>query len=78
MTSFPALNAASSFSSTTAGMPLLPSGEMPRNSMTVDMVLAVNCPPHAPAPGQAESSMAFSCSALILPRPYAPTASNTS
>ena len=29
---------------------------MPRNSRIVDIVLAVNCPPQAPAPGQATDS----------------------
>ena len=36
-----------------AGMPLRPAGERPRNSMAIAIVLAVNWPPHAPAPGQA-------------------------
>ena len=31
---------------------------MPRNSQTSAMVLAVNCPPHAPAPGHAAT---FQC-----------------
>ena len=61
ITSLPAWNAASSFSVTVAGMPLLPIGEIPRNSITVDMVLAVNCPPQAPAPGQAAFSTARNC-----------------
>ena len=40
---------------------------MPRNSSAVDIVLAVNWPPQAPAPGQAADSMAWSSSAVILP-----------
>ena len=31
------------------------------------MVLAVNCPPQAPAPGQAAHSNSFSCASVILP-----------
>ena len=42
------------------------------------MVLAVNCPPQAPSPGQAWSSTSLSASAEIFPALYAPTASNTS
>ena len=45
--------------------------------MTIDIVLAVNWPPHAPAPGHAALSMSYSSSRLILPARYAPTASNT-
>ena len=36
-----------------AGTLPLPIGASPRNSSTVAIVLAVNCPPQAPAPGQA-------------------------
>ncbi len=36
--------------------------------MTVAMVLAVNWPPHAPAPGQAWFSMSSSSASEILPR----------
>ena len=35
------------------GSPFRPGGEIPRNSRIVDIVFAVNCPPQAPAPGQA-------------------------
>ena len=45
--------------------------------MTMDIVLAVNWPPQAPAPGQAALSMSYSSSRLIFPARYAPTASNT-
>ena len=47
------------------------------NSITVAIVLAVNCPPHAPAPGQATFSISYSSSRLIFPARYAPIASNT-
>ena len=43
----------SSFFGCVAGTQELPMMEMPRHSMAVDMVLAVNWPPHAPGPGQA-------------------------
>ena len=43
----------------------------------VDIVLAVNWPPHAPAPGHAALSISYSSSRPILPARYAPIASNT-
>ena len=42
--------------------------------MAIAMVLAVNWPPHAPAPGQATASSSFSSSSVILPAACAPTA----
>ena len=39
-----------------AGTIEVPIAEMPSISNAVDMVLAVYCPPHAPAPGDATSS----------------------
>src|SRR2546430_2628930 len=51
---------------------------MPRNSIAIDIVFAVNCPPQAPAPGQALSSISRSSAWLILPALTAPTASKTS
>ena len=45
--------------------------------MMMAMVLAVNWPPHAPAPGQAAHSTACSSSSVIFPAAQAPTASNT-
>jgi hypothetical protein len=42
------------------------------------MVLAVNWPPHAPAPGHARLSTSLSSRASILPALNAPIASNTS
>ena len=43
----------------------------------IAMVLAVNWPPQAPAPGQASRSTASSSASSIWPAPCAPTASNT-
>ena len=62
-----------------AGTLALPNGEMPRNSHTVAIVLAVNWPPHAPAPGtglaleRVEVLRSSAC-----PAACAPTASKTS
>ena len=50
----------------------------PIASPTQAMVLAVNCPPHAPCPGQATFSSAVSCASGQLPASNWPTASNTS
>ena len=55
----------------------IPPGLIPRNSSAVDMVLAVNWPPHAPAPGHATDSSSCSSSSSILPAACAPTASKT-
>ena len=41
------------------------------------IVLAVNWPPHAPAPGHAAFSISYSSSSVILPARYAPIASYT-
>ena len=48
---------------------------MPIASIAEDMVLAVNMPPHEPAPGQARRSTPSMCSLLIFPAVYSPTAS---
>ena len=61
-----------------AGTLALPMGEIPSISNAMAMVLAVNWPPQAPAPGQAWSSMSFSSRSVILPDAWAPTASKTS
>ena len=74
----PAWNAAVGLSGCTAGMSFRPIGERPRKLIASAIVLAVNWPPQAPAPGQACVSTAFSCSSSIVPAPCAPTASNTS
>ena len=50
-------------------------GAKPRISAAVAMVLAVNCPPQEPGPGQAASSIAFSSPALMRPPAWAPMAS---
>ena len=67
ITSSPHWRAASSLAGSSAGMPLSPAGERPMNSRHMLMVLAVNWPPQAPAPGQAADSMSYSSCALILP-----------
>ena len=74
----PASRAASAFAAPTAGTAFAPAGLTPRNSSAIAIVLAVNCPPHAPAPGQAASSTAFRRASSMRPAPCAPTASNTS
>ncbi len=48
-------------------MPFSPAGLMPRKSSAVAIVLAVNMPPQAPAPGQAADSTACSSAASIVP-----------
>jgi hypothetical protein len=78
ITSRPASNATRSLARSIAGTLALPIGEMPSISKAVAIVLAVNWPPHAPAPGQAKVSMFRSSSAEILPALKAPTASKTS
>ena len=74
----PASAAASDLSGSRAGMPLRPAGLMPRSSIAIDMVLAVNCPPQAPAPGHATSSRAWTSSGPTVPAAWAPTTSKTS
>ncbi len=58
--------------------PLNPIGDTPSISNAVDIVLAVNWPPQAPAPGQARLSISFSSFASIFLALNAPIASNTS
>ena len=67
MTSSPQRRAAASLAGSSAGMPFRPAGESPRNSSTIDIVLAVYWPPHAPAPGQAAPSISYSSSSVIVP-----------
>ena len=55
-----------------------PIGLMPIIASAIAMVLAVNCPPHAPAPGHAARSTLSSSASLMSPFACAPTASNTS
>ena len=78
ITSAPAARATPALSVSTAGTLALPNGEMPSTSQTVAMVLAVNWPPQAPAPGQAWRSSASSSAVGMVPAACAPTASNTS
>ena len=78
ITSSPASRAACAFEGWVAGMPERPRGLMPRKSITSAIVLAVNWPPQAPAPGHATDSSACTSSSVIRPAARAPTASNTS
>ncbi len=78
MTSAPHWRPVSSFAGSVAATLAVPIGERPRNSSAIAMVLAVNCPPHAPAPGQTTSSSSFRSPSLILPAAAAPTASKRS
>jgi len=73
----PAARATSVRSSVTAGGLALPSGAKPIASLMEAIVLAVNMPPQAPAPGQAWRSISSSSSSLIWPVATAPHASNT-
>ena len=61
-----------------AGAEEEPIGAMPMASPIVAIVLAVNMPPHEPAPGQASFSSSSRSASLIVPRATAPTASKTS
>ena len=61
-----------------AGTRLGPIGLMPIISNAIAIVLAVNWPPQAPAPGLAAASMSASSWSVILPAAFAPTASKTS
>ena len=78
ITSSPAATAAASLLGCRAGTPLSPAGLMPSRSRAMDMVLAVNWPPQAPAPGQATFSRAWTSSGPTLPAAWAPTTSKTS
>ena len=79
ITRSPAARATSAFFGSVAGTLPLPSAAMPRNSLAIAIVLAVNWPPQAPAPGHAvvfelcRARRRSSCR-----RACAPTASNTS
>ena len=76
--SLPAATAAAGFPGCVAGTSFSPGALTPRKSSTVAIVFAVNCPPHAPAPGQAALSSACSSPSLIVPAACAPIASKTS
>ena len=78
ITSSPIISATVALSSTSAGTIAEPPGEMPSASNAQAIVLAVNCPPQAPAPGLATSSSSRSSSSDISPAAWAPIASKTS
>ncbi len=78
MTSLPDSSAVSALWPSVAGTELKPLGEIPRTSNAMAIVLAVYWPPHAPAPGEAWSSISVSSASVIRPAIRAPTASNTS
>ncbi len=78
ITSAPDWRPTSSLAGSVAAMLAVPMGESPRNSSAIAIVLAVNCPPHAPAPGQTTSSSSFRSWSLIFPAALAPTASKRS
>ena len=78
ITTSPQRNATCCLRGSTCGTDAVLIGESPIISITVAMVLAVNWPPQAPAPGQAVFSIASNSSSVILPAAFAPTASNTS
>ena len=62
----------------TAGTSFAPIGEMPMTDRAMAMVLAVNWPPQAPAPGQTALSTAFRPASSRVPAEWAPMASKTS
>ena len=67
MTNRPTPRATSRFSVLVAGTLPVPSAAIPRNSDAMAMVFAVNCPPHAPTPGQADASSPHRSSSLRRP-----------
>jgi hypothetical protein len=67
--------ALSAFSASSAAIVDEPGRLIPIASMAEDIVLAVNIPPHAPAPGQAFRSISPSSFASIFPAACAPIAS---
>ena len=77
ITSSPHCRATSSLRPSSAGTIAVPGGEMPIASKAIAIVLAVNCPPQAPAPGEAASSSSCSSCSEILPEANWPTASKT-
>ena len=78
ITSLPQSSAAWPFFPSSAGTIEVPIAEMPSISKAVDIVLAVNWPPHAPAPGEATDSSSARSASLMSPAAWAPTASKTS
>ena len=78
ITARPDSTAKRSRSSYGAGEPAEPGKARPIASLTVAMVLAVNCPPQAPADGQATHSNSCSSASDMVPALCWPTASNRS
>ena len=77
-TSRPHSSATLPFLPSSAGTIELPIGEIPSTSNAIAIVLAVNWPPHAPAPGEAWFSRSVSSSSVRSPAAWAPIPSNTS
>ena len=75
ISSSPARSPDAAFALFVAGTLDSPIGAIPRNSQTSAIVFAVNCPPHAPAPGHADFSSEASRASFIEPRACAPIAS---
>ncbi len=78
ITSSPIFSATVPFSSSSAGTIAEPPGLIPIASKAQAIVLAVNWPPQAPAPGLATPSSSCRSSSLISPAAWAPIASKTS
>ncbi len=76
-TASPARAAMSYRSCDSAGASALPNGANPSASEIEAIVLAVNMPPHEPAPGQACRSKSSNSSADICPSANVPTPSKT-
>ena len=78
ITSSPIFSATVPFSSSSAGTIAEPPALIPSASKAQAIVLAVNWPPQAPAPGLATPSSSFSSSSLMSPASWAPIASKMS
>ena len=78
ITSRPHSSATLPFLPSSAGTIELPIGEMPSTSKAMAIVLAVNWPPQAPAPGLAWFSRSVSSSSVRSPAACAPMPSKTS
>ncbi len=77
-TSRPQSSATWPFLPSSAGTIELPMGEIPSTSNAIAIVLAVNWPPQAPAPGLAWFSRSSRSSSLRSPAAWAPMPSKTS
>ena len=78
ITSSPIRSATLPFSSSSAGTIAEPPALIPSASKAQAIVLAVNWPPQAPAPGLATPSSSFSSSSVMSPALWAPIASKMS